>query len=81
MLLLHPELVQMDRVVDHPPAVLTSYDVFPEDPARTPASGCLSSAKNATAARGQLLLDAVTSALGAALGQELNLSVQMVEVE
>ena len=80
MLLLHPELVQMDRVVDHPPAVLTSYDVFPEDPARTPASGCLSSAKNATAARGQLLLDAVTSALGAALGQELNLSVQMVEV-
>ncbi|MFY9677003.1 creatininase [Glutamicibacter protophormiae] len=81
MLLLHPELVQMDRVVDHPPAVLTSYDVFPEDPARTPDSGCLSSAKNATAARGQLLLDAVTAAVGTALSQELNLAVQMVEVE
>lgn len=45
MLLLHPEKVEMDRVIDHPPAQLTPYDVFPEDPARTPASGCLSSAK------------------------------------
>ncbi|QCY48479.1 Creatinine amidohydrolase [Glutamicibacter creatinolyticus] len=36
MLLLHPELVDMDRVVDHPPAVLTPYDIFPEGPGAHP---------------------------------------------
>lgn len=73
MLLLHPDKVDMDRVIDHPPAQLTSYDIFPEDPARTPASGCLSSAKGATAAKGQLLLDAVTRAVSDALISELQL--------
>ena len=43
MLLLHPEKVDMSRAVNHPPAQLKPYDIFPEDPARTPASGCLSS--------------------------------------
>src|SRR5699024_486503 len=28
MLHLHPESVEMDRVIDHPPAQLTSYDIF-----------------------------------------------------
>src|SRR5699024_8351245 len=30
MLHLHPESVEMDRVIDHPPAQLTSYDIFPK---------------------------------------------------
>lgn len=71
MLLLHPEKVAMDRVVDHPPAKLTPYDIFPEDPARTPASGCLSSAVDASAAKGQLLFDAVVGAVADALTMEL----------
>lgn len=71
MLLLHPELVDMDRVVDHPPAVLTPYDIFPEDPGRTPASGCLSSAKGATAERGRLLLEAISGAITTSLHIEL----------
>ena len=75
MLLLHPEKVR-DGSGDRstPPAQLTSYDIFPEDPARTPASGCLSSATGATAAKGQLLLDAVTRAVSDALISELQLS-------
>lgn len=73
MLLLHPDKVQMDRVIDHPPAELTTYDIFPEDPARTPASGCLSSAQGATAAKGQLLLDAVREAISRDLLSELRL--------
>ncbi|WP_159612416.1 creatininase [Glutamicibacter sp. JC586] len=71
MLLLHPQLVNMTRVVNHPPASLTPYDIFPEDPSRTPESGCLSSAVDATVERGQLLLDAITTAISRSLDSEL----------
>src|SRR5690625_3318830 len=73
MLHLHPEKVEMDRVIDHPPADLTSYDIFPEDPARTPVSGCLSSAVDASAETGRLLLDGVHDAVSEALATELEL--------
>ncbi|QXQ10906.1 creatininase [Paeniglutamicibacter sp. Y32M11] len=76
MLLLHPEKVDMSRAVNHPPAQLKSYDVFPEDPARTPASGCLSSPIGASAERGQLLLDAVTNGVAGAIDAEYRLSVE-----
>lgn len=73
MLLLHPDKVDMSRVMDHPPAQLTNYDIFPEDPARTPSSGCLSSAKSATAQKGEQLFDAVREAVATALTSELQL--------
>lgn len=75
MLYLYPAKVDMARVIDHPPAQLTNYDIFPEDPARTPSSGCLSSAKDATAAKGRELLDAVCHAVSSALTRELHLHV------
>jgi len=81
MLLLHPQKVDMTRVVDHPPAKLTPYDIFPEDPARTPPTGCLSSATGASAEKGQLLLDAVTAAVADSLQGELLLGSIQVEVE
>lgn len=81
MLLLHPQKVDMTRVVDHPPAKLTPYDIFPEDPARTPPTGCLSSAAGASAEKGQLLLDAVTTAVADSLQGELLLGSIQVEVE
>ena len=81
MLLLHPEKVDMSRVVDHPPAKLTPYDIFPEDPARTPASGCLSSAVGASAEKGRLLLDAVTTAVSESLQAELILGSLPAEVK
>ncbi|WP_431710204.1 creatininase [Glutamicibacter uratoxydans] len=80
MLLLHPEKVDMSRVIDHPPATLTPYDIFPEDPARTPSSGCLSSAKGASAQSGQLLLDAVTDAVADSLRSEFTLQTNPSEV-
>ncbi|GGG45553.1 creatininase [Kocuria dechangensis] len=70
MLHLHPEKVDMSRAPAHPPAELTPYDVFPEDPARTPSSGCLSSPAGATAQRGELLLHAVRSGITRAVTSE-----------
>lgn len=80
MLLLHPEKVDMSRVIDHPPAKLTPYDIFPEDPVRTPNSGCLSSAKGASAQSGQLLLDAVSAAVATSLRSEFALQTNPAEV-
>lgn len=81
MLLLHPDKVDMSRAVDHPPARLKPYDVFPEDPSRTPASGCLSSPLGASAERGQLLLDAVTGGLALAIEAEYALSLEAMGVK
>lgn len=80
MLLLHPEKVDMSRAINHPPAQLKPYDIFPEDPARTPASGCLSSPVGASAARGQLLLDAVTSGVSKAIEVEYSLPAESLAV-
>ena len=57
MLHLHPQLVDMSRVPTHGAATFPPYDVFPPIPEWTPASGCLSSAANATAEKGRLLFD------------------------
>ncbi len=70
MLHLHPDKVDMSRAPDHPPAELASYDVFPEDPARTPGSGCLSSPAGATAERGELLLSTVRRGIVRAVTSE-----------
>jgi creatinine amidohydrolase len=70
----------MSRAINHPPAQLKPYDIFPEDPARTPASGCLSSPIGASAERGQLLLDAVTGGVARAIEVEYSLSVESLAV-
>ena len=57
MLHLHPNLVDMSKVVEHPPATFPPYDFFPLKPEWTPSSGCLSSAKPASAGKGKLLFD------------------------
>ena len=67
MLALHPELVQLDRAIDHVPAVFPPYDVYPVKPEWTPASGTLSSPKQASRDKGEILLkvcsDGITQAL------------------
>ncbi|MFL4476131.1 creatininase [Paeniglutamicibacter sp. MACA_103] len=78
MMLLHPDKVDMSRAVQHPPAQLKAYDVFPEDPSRTPASGCLSSPTGASAERGRLLFDAVTRSVARAIEAEYALPLQVV---
>lgn len=57
MLHLYPHFVDMDKVVDHPPADFPPYDIFPINPDLTPPSGTLSSAKNSSAEKGQVLFE------------------------
>lgn len=70
MLHLHPELVDMSQVVDQPPASFPPYDCYPVRPEWTPPSGCLSSARNASAAHGRLLLQVCVEGIVAALRTE-----------
>ena len=70
MLHLHPHLVDMSQVVDHPPASFPPYDCFPIRPEWTPATGCLSSARNASAEHGRLLLEVCVSGISAAVRKE-----------
>ena len=63
MLLLHPEMVHMDRVSDAPPTVLPNYDILPIRAELTPASGCLSSAANATREKGETLLEVASAGM------------------
>jgi creatinine amidohydrolase len=70
MLHLFPERVRMDNVVDAPPAVLPNYDVLPVNPDLTPASGCLSSAAEATADKGYILLERASAGMAKALARE-----------
>lgn len=57
MLHLYPEFVNMEKVVDHPPATFPPFDIFPSNPEWVPSCGTLSSAKNATKEYGKLLHD------------------------
>ncbi len=57
MLYCHPEMVDMARIVEEPPANFPTYDVFPVRPDWVPPSGCLSSAGTATREIGELLVE------------------------
>ena len=70
MLRLYPDLVSLERAVDHAPASFPPYDVYPPHPDWTPASGTLSSPKNATAEKGDILLDVCTRGIVTALRTE-----------
>lgn len=67
MLHLFPEQVDMTKVEDSPPAELPNYDVLPVRPELTPASGCLSSAVEATADKGRILLETASAGMAAAI--------------
>lgn len=72
MLALRPDQVHLDKVEDHPPAQFPPYDVFPVIPERTPAPGTLSSAKEATAEKGQSILKVCVDGITAAIRHEFN---------
>ena len=71
MLHLEPELVRMDRAVDHEPAELPRFDRLPVVSERTPATGCLSAPRGADAAKGRLLFEQVVRDLAEDLTAEL----------
>jgi creatinine amidohydrolase len=70
MLALHPELVDMARAADHAPASFPPYDVYPVRKDWTPASGTLSSPREASREKGEILLQVCTDGIVAALRHE-----------
>lgn len=73
MLALYPELVQLQRAVDHPAASFPPYDVYPVKREWTPASGTLSSPKNASREKGELMLSVCTDGIVQALRDEFSI--------
>lgn len=57
MLCWHPGLVDMGAVEDHPPASFPPYDLLPPDRSWTPPSGTLSSPKDASREKGELIIE------------------------
>ncbi len=74
MLTLYPELVDMDKVAMHPPATFPPYDVYPVDESRTPESGTLSSAENASKEKGGLILETCVKGIVEAVSYEFGVS-------
>lgn len=70
MLALHPHLVHLDRALDVTPASFPPYDVYPVKPEWTPISGTLSSPKEASAEKGEILLDVCATGIIGALRAE-----------
>ena len=75
MLALYPDLVDLGRAVDHPPASFPPYEVYPIKPEWTPPSGTLSSPKNASREKGEILLNVCTSGIVSALRAEFGQDV------
>lgn len=70
MLALYPGLVNLEKVVDHEPAKFPPYDMFPVIAERTPTPGTLSSAKDASQEKGELILEACVEGITDALNRE-----------
>lgn len=73
MLHLQPHLVDMDRAVSHPPAVLPRFDRLPVVPERTPDTGCLSPPDGSHADNGRLLFEQVVADISTEIAAELGL--------
>jgi len=67
MLHLQPELVRRELIPSHPPAVSPLYDLDPTDCAPVPASGALSPATTASAAKGLAVISGLVPRIEAAI--------------
>lgn len=72
MLYYYPELVNMGKIDDIEPAKLNNYDIYPVDPSLTPDSGCLSSAKEASVVKGEILATNCINRILLAVNKEFN---------
>lgn len=73
MLLVRPDLVDMDRIPSDGPACFPTYDRTPVPPGLVPASGVLARAQGSTAEKGQWLIDDHVSLIAAAVRREFGL--------
>ncbi len=76
MLRLYPDLVSLQDAVEHPPASFPPYDVYPPHEDWTPSCGTLSSPKEASAEKGDILLDVCTRGIVGALEHEFGAKVR-----
>lgn len=73
MLYLDPDRVHMEKLAEHPPASFPPYDIYPvnvENVPGVPSSGALMSAKAATRAKGEMLVDEWVAGITDAVAQE-----------
>lgn len=70
MLELYPQLVDMNKVIKHPRPVFPPYDLHPPRREWTPEPGTLSSAENASAEKGRLILDVCVDGIANAVREE-----------
>jgi creatinine amidohydrolase len=73
MLHFHPELVQIARIPDEPPAQFPPYDIHPSRTEWVPASGVLSSARGSTREKGERIAGEVISRVAAAVRAEFDI--------
>ena len=74
MLHYHPSLVRMDLIPDDGPAIFPPYDMYPTRTTWVPLSGVLSSAKGATAEKGQAMAKELAELMAAAIRHEFSMS-------
>lgn len=70
MLALYPNLVDMGKVLVHPPPKFPPYDVHPPRREWTPVPGTLTSAQDASDEKGWLILDACVTGIANAVREE-----------
>ncbi|MEY8879371.1 MAG: creatininase [Leptothrix sp. (in: b-proteobacteria)] len=70
MLHYHPNLVKLDQIPQHGPAIFPTYDTHPARPRWVPITGVLSSARGATADKGQRMAAEVAQRIAAAMRAE-----------
>ncbi|WP_020188225.1 creatininase [Methylopila sp. 73B] len=73
MMLLRPELVEIDKAPTDGPAKFPTYDRFPVPEGFVPASGVLAIAQGSTAEKGQWLMDDHVALITAAVRKEFGL--------
>jgi creatinine amidohydrolase len=71
MLHLFPQLVRLDLIPDDPPAEFPPYETYPPHIEWVPASGVLSSARGASAEKGQRITTEVIARLASAVEAEV----------
>ncbi len=73
MMHFYPQHVRLDRIPDEPPLAAPPYDTWPARPEWIPPGGALTSAKPATAAKGECVADCYRRRISAALRAEFDL--------
>lgn len=73
MLLLRPELVELDKIPTDGPAKFPTYDIYPTPKGFVPDLGVLARAQGSTAEKGKWLMDDHVSLITAAVKKEFDL--------